>query len=497
MINGSMYALLRRQSWLAFRRSPAFEQGVAARVWMGISAFFGVCYLIFLGAMAGIWVSDKNHPGAIVMIMGAVMIADFVLRFMFVQSPSMLFKPYALLPLRRKTIADAFLLRLIFSIYNAIWLSAVLPFVVLALVGGCPVLPVVAVAFTLLLMIVMSGQWFWMVCSLATLSVFWWLLPVAVAGGYIALMVWAYGSASWMNAFDSVLTWSAEHGLLILLTAAVVAALFLINRRLQLRIASQEMGREAKHSGELKKVSRFAFLNRYGMVGEYLKLELKSIMRNRVVRLQARSALIATVVISLLIAYTDMVENMGTSQFWCFYCFIIYSESTLSYIMCHEGNYIDLLFTTRESILKLLHAKYYLHLALLLLPFIVLIPLVVTGKFPLLLVISYMTTAGGLVLMMLFQLAVYNKQTFPLEIKITGKKPSQSGWQIAITMISMLAPVGIISLLSVLPNPTAAYWCVIVFNLALVAAHPLWLRNIYNRMMKRRYENLEGFIQTR
>ena len=37
----------------------------------------------------------------------------------------------------------------------------------------------------------------------------------------------------------------------------------------------------------------------------------------------------------------------------------------------------------------------------------------------------------------------------------------------------------------------------IIIGLILTLTHPIWLRNIYKRMMKRRYANLDGFHETR
>jgi hypothetical protein len=37
----------------------------------------------------------------------------------------------------------------------------------------------------------------------------------------------------------------------------------------------------------------------------------------------------------------------------------------------------------------------------------------------------------------------------------------------------------------------------IVIGIAFTAAEPYWMRSIYQRMMRRRYQNLEGFHSSR
>ena len=44
---------------------------------------------------------------------------------------------------------------------------------------------------------------------------------------------------------------------------------------------------------------------------------------------------------------------------------------------------------------------------------------------------------------------------------------------------------------------TFAYTIMLVIGLAFIFTHQLWMRNIYNRMMRRKYILLEGFRSSR
>jgi hypothetical protein len=46
-------------------------------------------------------------------------------------------------------------------------------------------------------------------------------------------------------------------------------------------------------------------------------------------------------------------------------------------------------------------------------------------------------------------------------------------------------------------DATTAYWVLIIIGIIFTATEPYWMRNIYQRMMKRRYQNLDGFHTTR
>jgi hypothetical protein len=171
--------------------------------------------------------------------------------------------------------------------------------------------------------------------------------------------------------------------------------------------------------------------------------------------------------------------------------------TTLVKIMGPEGNYIDLLMTQHENILLLLRAKYYFHVVILLIPLLIMLPAVIAGKFTMMMMVGYLLLTSGLGYLILFQLAVYNKQTLPLDAKITGKNNMESGLQLAIELTGMFAPLLIVALLVMLAGEDTAYVVMAIIGLLLTLAHPLWLRNIYKRMMRRKYTNMEGFHASR
>jgi hypothetical protein len=265
---------------------------------------------------------------------------------------------------------------------------------------------------------------------------------------------------------------------------------------MQLRFVSEEVSRQEKNVDKPIHVSNYSFLNRFGQMGEYLKLEMKSIFRNKAIRTRVISSLSLIIILSAINAYTDMYGK-AMNVFWCYYCFSLYGVTTLVKIMGPEGNYIDLLLTHRENILKLLHSKYYFHCAILIVPFIIMLPAVIEVKFSILMMFAYMFISSGLLYFLLFQLAIYNKQTLPLDQKMTGKGNIENGIQLVVELVGMFLPIALSTMLSLIFGDTIAFTVILVIGVIFTLLHPLWLRNIYNRMMKRKYENLEGFRASR
>ena len=82
--------------------------------------------------------------------------------------------------------------------------------------------------------------------------------------------------------------------------------------------------------------------------------------------------------------------------------------------------------------------------------------------------------------------------------KITSKGGLDGNYvQMIITGVVFIIPNIIVTTLQTMFSPETTYGIMLAIGLAFVLTNRLWLRNIYNRMMKRKYDNLEGFTSTR
>ena len=154
--------------------------------------------------------------------------------------------------------------------------------------------------------------------------------------------------------------------------------------------------------------------------------------------------------------------------------------------MSFEGNYIDGLMSRKESIMSLLKAKYYIYTIGEIVPFVLMIPAIVMDKVPLLGIFAWFFYTTGFIYFCFFQLAVYNKQTVALNEKVTSRQTNSAG-----------IPLILYSVLNAFLGETAAYSILLAIGLGFTLTSPLWIRNVYKRFMKRRYENMEGFRDSR
>ena len=80
---------------------------------------------------------------------------------------------------------------------------------------------------------------------------------------------------------------------------------------------------------------------------------------------------------------------------------------------------------------------------------------------------------------------------------MTSKGNFENTLQLVIELVVFFVPVAIAITLTTLFGDTIGYSILAVIGLAFTLTHPIWLRNIYNRFMERRFTNIEGFHATR
>ena len=487
-----LYRLLRKNTNLSYKRSPAFEQNMWAKVFMYIGAGMFSIYLIMAGC--GIGAAAQGETGTMMGVALFYMIIDFFLRFIVQNTPGTMVKPYILQPISRYTAIECFLVSQHISGYNFMWLAMFIPYAIVLLFAGASFGLVLLEVITALLLIILNSQIYLFFRTLINRKVLWLIAAVA----FYALPFTPLLFSPKESTFEKILEYISTAGMSWWFLPAVllaIAGMFYVNRYFQFKYVYEEISKKAER--QLKHVSEFSFFNRFGLVGEYLKLELKSNIRNKTMRTRCISSLSAVIIFTSLVTYTHIYDDPIMQNFWCIYCFALYGITALIKIMGQEGNYIELLMMHRENLIALLQAKFWFYTGVLVIPFVIMLPAVLEGKYSLLMVFAYMLITAGLLHFIIFQLAVYNKQTLPLQLKVTAKGNFENGAQIAIEMIALIAPVAITGLGYLLVGLTYTYIFMCVLGLAFIFTHHLWIRNIYKRMMERRYENLEGFMNTR
>ncbi len=489
--------LIKKHEKLKAKRHPMFERNRFTKFLMYFMvAYYGVC-MIMLGVSLPKPLSEVYHGVAGFHVLDGwffvLLIIDFWVRFIVQETPANQVKPYSLLPISRNYLMQRYMRRAGLSIGNIFWGFFLVPFAFMSVVPSVGWGGFVGWLLGWWLLFVANSYFYLCIRALCTRKMWWILLPIAFHAGLVCLALlpeknvldalctgFMYGFAQWK--------WWA-----FLIVIAVIAFLFKLNVKVQGSILYDEVGK--KEDSQFKNASQMKFFNRFGIVGEFLKLELKMKMRNRALKIQFYTLIGCMLLLSGLLYFTQIYDGKFMTSFICLYDYLVPGMSTLVAIMCHEGNYMDLLMSRRESIMDLLTAKYYFNLAILLVPFALLIPLTVIGKISILMNLGYLFFVAGVLYPATFQMAYFNKESLPLNAKIGAK--AGTGAQNIFTFIILFVPILIERICVSLLGDVWGYSVLITLGVIGVLTHRLWLRFTYKQFMKRRYTNMEGFRATR
>lgn len=459
-------------------------------LWIGYLMFFAVFFAFTLNGES----VEPYHLINGVLILFLIM--DFCLRIPFQKTPSQEIKPYLLLPIPRRKLIDMLLIRSGLSGFNFFWLSFFVPFAILTVARFYGVTGVLTYSLGIWMLMLANNYLFLLCRTLIAGHKAWLALPVGLYGGWLAAMLIPEESPLLTLFVDLGEGFITGQLLTFAGCGAVIAALWYTNHRILQKTLYNEINKVEDTTVQVKSVSEYRFLDRYGQLGEYIRLELKLLLRNKICRNQLYMVLGCTSMFSLILGFTDTYTGLG-KDFFIIYNFQLMAVMFLSTLMSYEGNYIDALLIRRESIYTLLRAKYLFYSAAQLIPFLLLTPGMVKGSISLPLCLGWLFFTPGPIYCLLFQMAVYNCKTIDLNTKMMSGKNVGSGMQNFVSGASFIVPFVFYFLATLLVGETYAPWLLMAIGLVFILASPWWLKQVYRRFMKRRYQNLEGFHQSR
>ena len=465
-------------------------------IYLGIAFWIG--YLMFFAVFFAVTLNDESvEPYHLInAILILFLIIDFCLRIPFQKTPSQEIKPYLLLPIPRRKLIDMLLIRSGLSAFNFFWLWFFVPFAILTVARFYGVSGVLTYSLGIWMLMLANNYLFLLCRTLIAGHKAWLALPVALYGGWLAAILIPEDSPLLTLFVDLGEGFITGQLLTFAGCGAVIAALWYANHRILQKTLYNEINQVEDTTVQVKSVSEYRFLDRYGQLGEYIRLELKLLLRNKICRNQLYMVLGCTGMFSLILGFTDTYTGLG-KDFFTIYNFQLMAVMFLSTLMSYEGNYIDALLIRRESIYTLLRAKYLFYSAAQLIPFLLLTPGMVKGSISLPLCLGWLFFTPGPIYCLLFQMAVYNSKTINLNTKMMSGKNVGSGMQNLVSSASYIVPFVFYFLATLLVGETYAPWLLMAIGLVFILASPWWLKQVYRRFMIRRYQHLEGFHQSR
>lgn len=490
---------LHRHFRLSHVRTETWQANNVAKYLYYLLAVFLCAYMVWIGTELAALATAGTLGGYrfIYALLPLLLLLDYILRYSTDRRLLMYIRPYQLLPLPKHAYTDYLIIRQLLHPRNILLLFLFVPFGIKTIVPelGAPAMTGYTIGFCLILLV--NGQFFQFTQVLTARRLYYWLIPFLVYLSMAASVFFFPSGQDYIHRCALPGNAMINGDWRIYAAAALLLALLaVLNRHALYRHISREQYAPS-HSATRQSRLDLSFLERFDQTGEYLKLETRSLLRNRKLRLSFLLNTAAIALYSLLTLVNPESDPAQTHYFLC-YSFLVYGLAFLIRIMCYEGNYFECLLMQRDSIHSLLLAKYYFYTALLLIPLTLFLPAAVLGRVSIWEILAYALFAAGVCHRILFQMALHNKVTFSLKTTHTGKTSNSPYLHLVVTLIVAASPLPVI-----LPGtwwlqqPALSNAVLSLLGIVFIATHRRWIAAISRKMKPLRYEQLEGFRKSR
>jgi len=488
---------LRRHQRKEFLRNPMFDRNLGIKIFMFFMFGIIAAEMLSLGfVLDKILLKSGSYERAIDTfnsIIRYIFALDFIVKFIFKSNQSMQIAPYLTLPVKRNTLFNFLLSKEFTSLWNLYLLFLVVPFAFKAIAPFYGIITTISYILFFYLLCILNSLIVSFANNLVKRSL-WYYIPIVAA--VVLPVVFSLtgkldlGSLT-QRAGESLL----NNNLLVWIALIALLIVFWTINQKQMR---GELYRElqGKKIEKISSFSKLSFLGQFGEIGEWIQLEIRLILRAKRFRSQF-FVLGYFLVYFLFILYKSKNSLIASNPaFFLSFGIIVVSSLALVYgqfLFSIESSFFDGLMVRNASILNMLKGKYIFYSSYSFIMTLILLVPVFQGKLSLLFVLANFFYVTGPVFFAIFQSSVYNKAYLDIFSSGWMNWQGQSGSSTIVSMISLFIPVILVYIIFVYFGKTAAYWFMITVGILFTLTSQQWLRWTYNRFLKRKYANMEGF----
>jgi len=486
-----------KHEWQKGLRAQGFYRNLAVNLLLGFFALYIAAVLLFLGfSLDNILESADNTRNPFQLFSGGLLyifLGGLSFRFFMQQLNTINLPPYQVLPVKRSLLVNFLLIKPLFSPINYFQLLITVPFAIQSVSGYYSG----AVAFRFVLLSVLLVWFNSLMASFLKRrfgSGFVSFIVVILVLGVIASLeyfkVLSFFDIS-LNLFQSLVL--SPLGLFIPMTAVVGA--YLLNRM----FFSQNYYAEkfnSKIKAQKNVNANFSFLNKFGVIGEIISLEIKLILRHK--RTKSILYMSAFFLLYGLLFYTrDEYQSSGGLLF--FVAMFITGLLMLMFgqwVISWDSNHFDSLMTKNIPIQTYLKANYYLLIAFNVICFVLTTPYFFFGmKIVYMHLAAFVFNSGVNVYLLLF-LTTYNTKRIDLTKSSAMNYQGTTFKSFLIVFPIMFIPMILVGIISALFSLTVALWALTVLGLAGMVMHKQLINLCVSQFNRRKYALAEGFRQS-
>ena len=261
--------------WKAFTRSASFATSLAIKIFMIIGAIYFTVVFLFLGIGVFYILKESNlEPLKTVnQFLIYYFVLDLIIRLFFQKIPVMNIRPLLTLPISKSTIVNFSLGKTVLSFFNWLQLFFFIPFTVVLLIEGYDVLSVILWYLSVVSIVYINNFLNILLNNKDKLFVVFIAIVVALAGCqyYKIFDITNYTSVFFDGLFNT--KW------MFLFPVLALAALYFYTFKYFYNNAYLDSGLASKH--DIAKTENLTWLNQFGVLGTFLKNDIKLIKRNK------------------------------------------------------------------------------------------------------------------------------------------------------------------------------------------------------------------------
>ena len=489
-----LIADLLKQEWKKSYRAPGFYKNLAVSIMLGFFVLYmAAIFLVFGFALNSILEKADSTLNPMELFNSAMlylMFGGLAIRFFLQPLNTFNLPPYQVMPVKRSTLINFLILKPVTNPLNYFLLLVVVPFAVKSVVGYYSWLIAIRFVLSFILLI-----WF----NSLTAA----FLKRRFGNGFLSFLfvILAFlliGALEYFKVFSLYAFSKSLYAIIILNPVgliipivAVGSAYFLNKWFFTVNYYPEKFNSKIK--GDKTVAADITFLNRFGIVGEFISLELKLILRHK----RTKSILYMSVIFLFygLIFYTNKAldNNYGMMFFAAMFITGFLMLMLGQWIISWDGSFFDTIMTKNIPVRSYLNANYFLLIGLNVICFIVTTPYFLFGmKIVYLHLAAFLFNIGVNVYLFIF-MATYKNTRIDLTKSSAMNYQGTSYKSILIVLPIMFLPMIIVYALSAISSLSIALW-----TLSLMGVTGILLRNpimtlCVNQFNRRKYKLGEGF----
>ena len=339
--------------WKSFTRSASFKMNLFIKIVLGLVIVIYTVMLFFMGVGAFYLLKEKGlEPlSTINKYLIYWWAADLIIRYFLQNSPIMRVRPFLTLPLKKGKIVSFLLGKSAFSFFNFYPAFFFLPFTIVLMVNGYSIIGALSWHFAMVALIYANNYLNLLVDNLNRLFIGVAVVLLSfVALQYFGILDIAVYTAPIFQAFYN-LPWL---GFLLL---ALPAFLYSYSyRHFKNTLRTDDAVQAKVHDA---KTENFTWLEKYGLMGTFLKNDIKLIKRNKRSR--------ATVIMSFLFLFYGLLiltNHIYSAPIWKVFVGIFVSGGFLftfgSFVPSWDSSYYPLMMSQNIKYKEYLSSKWWL-----------------------------------------------------------------------------------------------------------------------------------------